>query len=117
MRDFSAALAPSRSHPRLARRWLSRLWTDLFHSMKAWVGVVVAAMALPLGLLAAPAGAQKQDGLVNVNVSDIQVMAQVPVGVAANICPGVNAASIAQEFRQTTDPVCDAESTQFTRGQ
>jgi hypothetical protein len=88
-----------------------------FRSIKARLGVIVAAMALSLGLLAVPAGAQQQDGLVNVNVSDIQVLAQVPIGVAANVCPGVNAAIIAQEFKQTTDPVCDAQSTQFTRGQ
>lgn len=44
-----------------------------------------ASAALGLGLLAGPASAQpQQEGLVNVNVSDVTV--QVPVGIAANVC-------------------------------
>ncbi len=44
----------------------------------------------------------RTDNLVNV---------QVPIGVAANVC-GVNAAVIAQNFRQTSDPVCEADVAQ-----
>jgi hypothetical protein len=45
-----------------------------------------------------------QEGLVNVNLSNITV--QVPVGVAANICD-VNANVIAQQYRDG-GAVCDA---------
>ena len=47
------------------------------------VGTAIAALALVAG----PAIAQTQRGLVNVNVTDVTV--QLPIGVAANLC-GVN---------------------------
>ena len=84
----------------------------------------VAGLAAVAGLTAAPANAQVgQAGLVNVgvatgdidvtvlndlidigvlNVSDlvdvenVMVVAQVPIGIAANVCPGVNAAVLGQ---------------------
>jgi hypothetical protein len=49
----------------------------------------------------------KQDGLVNVNVSDVIV--QAPIGVAANICD-VNANVLAEQVREG-GAECDAETT------
>lgn len=47
--------------------------------------LLLATAAVSIGLMATPASAQPmQEGLVNVNVSDVTV--QVPVGVAANVC-------------------------------
>jgi hypothetical protein len=63
-------------------------------SLLACLAVTVVAMAVP-----ASASAQRQEGLVNVNVSDNVV--QVPIGVAANVC-GVSAAVLAQ---MVTGPV------------
>jgi hypothetical protein len=68
--------------------------------------------------------AQRQEGLVNVNVSDIRVeladlidvqenqipvTVQVPIGVAANVCD-VNANVLAEQARNGTAN-CDAENT------
>ena len=76
-------------------------------------GAVLATMAVSLSL-AAPASAQ-QNGLVNVDVdiTDNQVLVQVPIGVAANVC-GVNAAVLATGD-QSTDPVCEADVSQLPR--
>jgi hypothetical protein len=68
-----------------------------------------------LGLVGvAPAAAQPQTGLVNVDIdiTDNVVNVQVPIGVAANVC-GINAAVIAADFTQTTNPVCEADVTQL----
>jgi hypothetical protein len=62
----------------------------------------IAAMALP-----ASASAQTQEGLVNVNVSDVTV--QVPIGIAANVCD-VNVAVLVDRFLDTAEP-CRADST------
>lgn len=52
---------------------------------------------LALGITAGPASAQtQQEGLVNVNVEN--VTAQVPVGIAANVCD-VNANVLAEQLR------------------
>jgi hypothetical protein len=82
-------------------------------SIKARVGVALAAGALALGL-ATPAQAQ-QEGLVNVDVdvTNNVVIVQVPIGVAANVC-GVNAAVLATGA-QSTDPVCEADVSQLPR--
>ena len=75
----------------------------------------VMALAASAALLAAPAVAQQQSGLVNVNVSDIAVdlnriisdnnisaqvpvnaIVAVPVGIAANVC-NVSAAVLARQ--------------------
>ena len=75
----------------------------------------IMAIAASIPLFAAPAVAQQQGGLVNVNVSDISVdlervisdnnlnvqvpvaaVVQVPVGIAANVC-NVSAAVLAQQ--------------------
>ena len=75
--------------------------------------------ALVAGVGAGPASAQPvvTGGLVNVTLVDVvdvnnnQVIAQVPIGVAANVC-GVNAAVLAAAD-QTTDPVCEATNNQL----
>jgi hypothetical protein len=59
--------------------------SNLIRSKKTRVSAVLATAAVSMGILAAPASAQvEQDGLVNINISDNQVV--VPVQVAANIC-------------------------------
>jgi hypothetical protein len=74
---------------------------------------LVAAGALSLagtGLLAAPSAAQPvtQEGLVNVNITDVAV--QVPVGIAANVCD-VNVAVLVDTFLdQAAD--CNADTEQ-----
>ena len=45
---------------------------------------VATTAVLALGLMSGPASAQPQRGLVNVDISDLNV--QVPIGVAANVC-------------------------------
>jgi hypothetical protein len=63
-------------------------------SSKFRLGAVLATVALAAGVMAAPAGAQNtQQGLVNVAIEDVIV--QVPISVAANICD-VNVAVLAQ---------------------
>lgn len=84
-------------------------------STKTRLAGVAATAAMTLAL-AAPAQAQQQ-GLVNVDIdiTNNEVLVQVPIGVAANVCPNVNAAVIAQDFRQTGDAVCEADVTQLPR--
>ena len=79
-------------------------------------GAVSAALAIPSS---APAQPVVTGGLVNVTLSDVvdinnnNVIAQVPIGVAANVC-GVSAAVLAHN-RQNTDPVCTATNNQLPR--
>jgi hypothetical protein len=67
------------------------------------------------GFLAAaiPATAQNQEGLVNVNVSDIDVgvvaNVQVPVAIAANVC-GVAVNVLAEQLPGDVECNADAES-------
>ncbi len=82
----------------------------------AGLGAPLAA-ALSLGL-AAGVSAQQQEGLINVNVSNNEILeelnlsapitVQAPIGVAANIC-GVNANVLAEQ-RRNGDDTCDAQS-------
>lgn len=90
-----------------------------FHAVKL-------ALPLVLGLAAAlPAVAAQQKGLVNVSLSNvandlaknlsvdvdqIPVSVQVPVGVAANICD-VNANVLAEQKKGDTPATCEAKST------
>jgi hypothetical protein len=67
---------------------------------------VLAVMTLMLVATVAPTLAQ-QSGLVNVQIGDVIV--QVPVGVAANIC-GVDANVIATQFVGTEEVVCVADA-------
>jgi hypothetical protein len=66
----------------------------------------VPAMAQPV-----TGGPVVSGGLVNVNVSDIDLgviaNVQVPIGIAANVC-GVQAAVLAQDFAQDGEAECDA---------
>jgi hypothetical protein len=57
---------------------------------------LVAALAMALALMATPARAQTQEGLVNVIVQDVYI--QVPVAVAANVCD-VNVNILAEQIR------------------
>ena len=70
------------------------------------------ALAIVFSLVLTPALAQRQEGLVNVNVSNVlndlnisdnlnNNTVQVPIGVAANVC-GVNANVLAQQGRGGT---------------
>jgi hypothetical protein len=68
------------------------------------VPFVVAALSLSSVV---PVAAQQQEGLVNVNVTDVGVVVQVPIGIAANVC-GVNAAVLAEQL--PGDVECDADA-------
>jgi hypothetical protein len=72
----------------------------------------LSASALLVAGIAAPAGAQPQQGLVNVNIEDVQVT--VPINAAANICGvSVNVLVLAlQAPGPQTFTECDARSNQ-----
>jgi len=89
----------------------------------------VAAAGLAAVLLAGPAMAQ-QEGLVNVNITDVEVLknvgiavdvgelqapvtVQVPVGIAAQVCPNVDANVLAQNKGDQT-AACDVGSVDQT---
>ena len=87
-----------------------------------WTRVALAVGALTFG---ANAIAQQQGGLVNVNVSDIAIVladvldvdisqvpvtVQAPIGVAANVC-NVDANVLASAINQTGAADCDATTT------
>lgn len=60
--------------------------------------------------MAAPALAQPQEGLVNVNVGDIEILNGVTAGVAANVLANVcgvqvNAAVIAEQVIDNGEPL------------
>jgi hypothetical protein len=83
-------------------------------SVRARLGGTGAAIVLSLGIAAAPAAAQPQQGLINVDVSHNVV--QVPVAVAANLCNvqvGVLASGLAQGPVTCT---ADAVATSVSRG-
>jgi hypothetical protein len=67
---------------------------------------LVAAALLVLSLGAVPAQAQTQEGLVNVNVSDVTV--QLPITIAANICD-VNVNVLTEQLRDG-GAECDADA-------
>lgn len=95
--------------------------------------LMIGAAALALG--ATPVVAQNVDvsgGLVDVTIQDLTLLTnflneneveilnnanvaapitvQVPIGIAANVCPNVNAAILAQQLRQDGDADCTATS-------
>lgn len=93
--------------------------------MKKLILAVPFAMALAF---TTPASAQ-QSGLVNVNISNLDVLenvgvdvsnlsvpvtVQVPVGVAANVCPDVDANVLAQQYAGTSDIACEVGSVDQT---
>ncbi len=71
---------------------------------------IATATALTLGTFV-PSQAQQQEGLVNVNVSDVELgviaNVQAPVGIAANVC-GVAANVLAQDVGGTGEAACEA---------
>lgn len=85
--------------------------------------------AAALALIASPASAQVVGGgLVNVNISDVAIdiadaldvnvqdvidigNIQVPIGIAANICPNVNAAVLAAQRNESGPVSCEATNT------
>src|ERR687896_2401853 len=74
--------------------------------MKIRIAVVLAA-ALAMLVLASPASAARQEGLVNVNVEDNTVL--VPVAIAANICDVTVAVLVAD--LQDGSATCNALAT------
>ena len=67
-----------------------------------------AALTLALGAGVSTAGAQTtQNGLVNVNVSDVTV--QIPIAVAANVC-GLQVGALAVNLVQTGQATCDSSA-------
>jgi hypothetical protein len=56
---------------------------------------------------------------VDLNIQDVQIIddvivgavVQAPIGIAANVCPVVNAAVLAQDVRQDGEAECEAETT------
>jgi hypothetical protein len=81
------------------------------------VGLASLVAVIGLGLTAA-ASAQRQEGLVNVNVSNNEILeelnlsapitVQAPIGVAANVCE-VNANVLAEQMRNGA-ATCEARS-------
>lgn len=84
---------------------------------------IVAAVAASLSVASAPAVAQQQNGLVNVNLGDVTVQlqnllnnnqisipatVQVPIGIAANVC-GVTVAALVQRVKGGNNS-CDART-------
>jgi len=74
---------------------------------RARVTALIAAGALSLGGAGSAAAQTQQEGLVNVNVEN--VTAQVPIGIAANVCD-VNANVLAEQLRMG-GAECDADAT------
>ena len=86
------------------------------------VNSAFAAAAVVIGLAVAPASAQKQDGLVNIAITDVEVLkdvldveetnvavpinVQVGIGIAAQVC-GVEANVLAEKPR--TETACTLE--------
>ncbi len=76
---------------------------------------VLATTALLVAMMAMPAAAQNVNvGAINVDIVDVNdntvvLQAQVPVGIAANVCD-VNAAVLVQEFHETGSADCEADA-------
>ena len=95
---------------------------------------VMIAAAFAASVAAVPAMAQQQSGLVNVNIDeidveleeilsrnnvnvDIPVLVQIPVGIAANICPDVTVAALLALAASGTSPVCVADADATSDGE
>lgn len=96
---------------------------NMMQSTRAWLAAPLMASLLALSATA-PASAAEQNGLVNVDISNVRteiaknidvdvsqvpVTVQVPVGVAANVC-GVDANVLAQQKKGSTAS-CQAQNT------
>lgn len=71
----------------------------------------MAGAALAAGLAVGPALAQEQEGLVNVAIGVEDNVVQVPIGIAANVCPDVDAALLVEEYKGTDKIVCTIDQT------
>ena len=88
----------------------------MFKSAKARLAIALTAGAVSVGAVAAPAASAQPvvtGGLVNVTITDVlshdQINAQIPIGVAANVC-GVQANVLARgNFHSPVD--CTAHNT------
>ena len=85
-------------------------------NLRLTVAALVCAITLLIGTAgSALAANNNQTGLVNVNVQGlalaVPVSVAVPIGVAANVCPTVNAALLAAAINQTGTASCDAKNT------
>lgn len=84
--------------------------------LKTRIAAVATSSLMTMGIAAVPAAAQPvvTGGLVNVTIVDLldvegnQVVVQAPIGIAANVCPTVSAAVLAQDFAQTGEAECEA---------
>jgi len=84
----------------------------MFRPTRAKLAIALSTAAMTAAVAAPATAAPRQEGLVNVNISDVTV--QVPVGVAANLCD-VNAAVLATVV--DTPAECDATAESIaTRG-
>lgn len=92
--------------------------------------LMIAAAALAAAGTPALAQVNLSQGLVDVTIQDVSILnnflnndqiallnglsvpvtVQVPIGVAANVCPNVNAALLAQKLKQGGTATCDAKS-------
>ena len=79
---------------------------QLRKSRRSLFAMLFATAALFAGVVAGPASAQPQEGLVNVSITDNTV--QVPVAIAANICE-VDVFILAQDI-QDGSAVCNADA-------
>jgi hypothetical protein len=81
--------------------------------MESFKKILLAPCAAVLFAVTVPAVAQQQEGLINVNVSDIDVgviaNVQVPVAIAANVC-GVAVNVLAEQLPGDVECEADAES-------
>jgi peptide deformylase len=86
--------------------------SNLIQSRKSRVSAVLATAAVSVGLVAAPA-AQAQPvftgGLVNVTLANNEILSNVGIGVAANVC-GVNAAVLVQDLASDNTAECTSEN-------
>lgn len=74
----------------------------------------VTVLMVMLTAMPALAAKQNQNGLVNVAVGDTQVA--VPIGIAANVCPNLNANVLAQQYAGTDQVAnCDADAAGLAR--
>ena len=85
----------------------------MLHRAKGRCAAVLGAAVMSLGVAGPASAAPTQGGLVNVNVSD--VTAQVPIGIAANLCD-ISAAVLAGQA-DVGPAECDATAESIaTRG-
>lgn len=70
------------------------------------IATAAAVLSLALG---GSAFAQQQNGLVTVNVQDIEAVngntVQIPIGIAAQVCPNLDVNALTDEQRGGTEPI------------